>query len=226
MSDDLSDLRKRVDDLSAHNELLTKTLREARDQVLELHHEIEKLGLPPNTFGLFISTAESGLINIVFNGRQMRVALSPEIDASALKRGQELILNESMNVIEVGGITNSGQLVTFVELAEDGERILVRGQADEVHVVLCAHPIDVAQLRSGDSLLCDLRAGFAFERIAKSEIDDLLLEEVPDVSYEDIGGLQEQIESIVDAVELPFLQAKMFADYSLMAPKGILLYGP
>lgn len=225
-SEDLSDLRKRFDDLSAHNDLLTKTLREARDQVLELHHEIEKLGLPPNSYALFVSAAENGLINIVFNGRQMRVAFSPEVDASALKRGQELLLNESMNVIEVGGTTNSGQLVTFVEVVEDGERILVRGQADEVHVVLCAHPIDVASLRSGDSLLCDLRAGFAFERIAKSEIDDLLLEEVPDVSYEDIGGLQEQIESIIDAVELPFLQAKMFADYSLKAPKGILLYGP
>ena len=225
-SEDLAGLQKRVDDLAAHNELLTKTLREARDQVLELHHEIEKLGLPPNNFALFLSHAQDGLVNIVYNGRQMRVAVSPEVEVSTLKRGQELILNESMNVIQVGALTNSGQLATFVEATEDGERILVRGQAEEVHVVLCAHPIDVSQLRSGDSLLCDLRAGFAFERIAKSEIDDLLLEEVPDVSYEDIGGLQEQIESIVDAVELPFLQAKMFADYALKAPKGILLYGP
>jgi len=225
-SDDLAGLRKRVDELGAHNELLTKTLREARDQVLELHHEIEKLGLPPNNYALFLSPAETGLINIIFNGRQMRVAVSPEVDTKALRRGQELILNESMNVIQAAGLTNSGQLVSFVEVAQDGERILVRGQADEVHVVLCAHPITVAELRSGDSLLCDLRAGFAFERIAKSEIDDLLLEEVPDVSYEDIGGLQEQIENIIDAVELPFLQAKMFADYSLKAPKGILLYGP
>ncbi|NBX70735.1 MAG: proteasome ATPase, partial [Actinobacteria bacterium] len=124
-SDDIAGLQKRLDDLSAHNELLTKTLREARDQVLELHHEIEKLGLPPNNFALFLSLAETGLVNIVFNGRQMRVAVSPEVDASALKRGQELILNESMNVIQAGGLTNSGQLVTFVELAQDGERILV-----------------------------------------------------------------------------------------------------
>lgn len=225
-SDELAGLQKRVDDLAAHNEMLTKTLKEARDQVVELHHEIEKLALPPNTYALFLSHAQDGLVNIVFNGRQMRVAVSPDVSRTELKRGQELILNDSMNVVQVGGITNSGQLATLVEVAEDGARILVRGQGDEVHVVLCAEQIDVSELRSGDSLLCDLRAGFAFERIAKSEIDDLLLEEVPDVSYQDIGGLKNQIESIIDAVELPFLQAKMFADYSLKAPKGILLYGP
>jgi len=222
----LDEMQKRLDDLLAHNELLAKTLGQTRDQVVALHHEVEKLSLPPNGYGIFLAQSEQGFAEILVNSRQMRVSISPGIDASKLQRGQDVLLNDAMNIVEVASFRAHGELATFMEAIEDSGRVLVRGRSDEVQVVFCATSLDVNDLRIGDSLLCDLRSGFAFERILQSEIDDLLLEEVPDITYEDIGGLQEQIESIIDAVELPFIQAKMFADYSLKAPKGILLYGP
>ncbi|NBU31830.1 MAG: proteasome ATPase [Actinobacteria bacterium] len=224
--EDLATLQKRVDDLVAHNELLAKTLRQARAEISELHQELEKLGLPPNNYGIFLNHESDGLINISFNSRQMRVAVNTELDYKNLSRGQLVVLNDAMNVIEFGELPKSGQLATFLEPVGDGDRILVRGLADEIHVVQAAEQVAINELQFGDNLLCDLRVGYAFERIARSEIEDLLLEEVPDISYEDIGGLQSQIESIIDAVELPFLQAKLFAEYALKAPKGILLYGP
>src|SRR3712207_7776539 len=74
-------------------------------------------------------------------------------------------------------------------------------------------------MRSGDSLLLETRSGYVYERIPKSEVEELVLEEVPDIDYGDIGGLSRQIEQIRDAVELPFLHADLFREYELRPPK-------
>ena len=223
-----TELQRQLDDLQARNEMLTKTLKESRDQLIELHAQVEKLGMPPNNFALFDSVDSDGLVRVNFNSRLMRVSTSPEIDASSLQRGQLVILNDSMQIVDTGDWAKNGQLATFLEAIADAEvpRVLVKGNGDEVHAVTLSSQVNQSDLRFGDNLLCDLRAGYAFERIARSEIDDLLLEVVPDIRYEDIGGLETQIERIVDAVELPFLHASLYAEYSLKAPKGILLYGP
>ena len=227
-SENQNELKRQVDDLQARNEMLTKTLKESRDQLIELQAQVEKLGLPPNNFAVFDSLDSEGLARVNFNSRVMRVSVSPDIDSQSLQRGQLVILNDSLQIVDTGDWSKNGQLATFLESINDAEvpRVLVKGNADEVHAVTLSAQIQQANLRFGDNLLCDLRAGYAFEQIARSEIDDLLLEVVPDIRYEDIGGLETQIERIVDAVELPFLHASLYADYSLKAPKGILLYGP
>ncbi|HAN72316.1 MAG TPA: proteasome ATPase, partial [Actinobacteria bacterium] len=209
-----------------HNGRLIQTLRDAREQIVTLKEQVDKLGDPPHTFGTVISLEEAGTATITASGRKMRVAVSPSVDRSLLLPGREVVLNESLTVIDALAFEEVGEIVVFKELLEGGDRGLVVGHTDEERVVRIAEPLRGIRLRAGDSLLCDVRTGVVYERIPKSEVEELVLEEVPDIRYEDIGGLRDQIEAIRDAVELPFLHPDLYAEHQLKPPKGILLYGP
>lgn len=219
-------LHAQIDDLTANNQQLAKTLREAREQIVVLKEEVERLSSPPNGFAIFEALAGKDAADVNVNGRKMRVNLAPSMDVSTLHAGQEVVLNESMNVVIAGVYGDNGELATYKEHLEDGRRILVANRSDEERVLRIADGLVDVELKSGDSLLCDFKSGYALERIAKTEVEDLVLEEVPDIAYSDIGGLNEQIEMIQDAVELPFLHPELFQQYELKPPKGILLYGP
>ena len=209
------------------NERLTSTLVEARDQLVALKEEVEKLSQPPCTYGVFIEGFEEDSTADVFsNGRKMRVHLSPGVTFDELRRGQEVMLNEALNIIGAHDFEIQGEVVTLKEVFEDGKRALVIARTDEERVVELADPLLHEKIRAGDSLLLDAKSGHVLERLPKPEVEELILEEVPDISYEDIGGLAEQIEEIRDAVELPYLHAELFREYDLDPPKGILLYGP
>lgn len=229
-----NDLSERVEQLTSRNEKLLETLKEARQQLIALREEVDRLGQPPSGFGVLIDVCADETVDVFTSGRKMRLTLSPNIDSSTLQRGQHLRLNEALTVVEAVGFDVVGEISTLRELLGDGTRALVVGHADEERVVNLAAPLVHVEnggeaerkLRPGDSLLVDSKAGFAIERIPKAEVEDLVLEEVPDVDYTDIGGLRRQIEQIRDAVELPFLHADLFRDYELRPPKGVLLYGP
>ncbi|MGH9118747.1 MAG: proteasome ATPase [Acidimicrobiales bacterium] len=210
----------------AQNEKLTYTLREAREHIAALREEVDKLTRPPSAYGTFLSTNDDGTVDVFSGGRKMRVSLHPEIESDELKRGQEVVLNESLNVVLARGTDLTGEVVTLKEILEDGTRALVLGRADEERVCELIDDLIGSKLRSGDTLLMDIRSGLILERLPRPEVEELVLEEVPDITYDDIGGLDEQIEQIADAVELPFLHQALFAEYRLPAPKGILLYGP
>lgn len=207
-----------------HNQRLIATLRDAREQIVALKTEVDRLGEPPSGFATVVASHEDGTADVVSSGRKLRVAVSP--GAGELAPGQEVLLNEAMNVISARAFEDTGEIVVFKEFLDEGRRALVIGHTDEERVVRVAEPLRSVRVRAGDSLLCDVRSGYVFEVIPKSEVEELVLEEVPDIRYEDIGGLGEQIDAIRDAVELPFLHADLFAEHDLRAPKGILLYGP
>jgi proteasome-associated ATPase len=209
----------------SQNERLAATLREAREQIIALKEEVEKLTAPPSGFGVFLGVNDDGTINISSGGRKLRVNVHPEIDPKSLQPGQELMLNEALNVVEACAYEVQGEVVSLKELL-GADRALVIGNADEERVVQIGEPLRNHHLRAGDSLLLDVRSGFVLEHLPKPEVEELILEEVPDISYQDIGGLADQIEQIRDAVELPFLHADLFAEHQLKPPKGILLYGP
>jgi len=210
----------------SQNEKLTYTLREAREHISALREEVDKLTQPPSAYGTFLGTNDDGSVDVFSGGRKMRVALHPELDTSALKRGQEVVLNESLNVVLARGTEVSGEVVTLKELLEDGTRALIVGRADEERVVELSEALIGEKLRAGDTVLMDSRTGLLLEKLARPEVEELLLEEVPDISYDDVGGLDTQIEAITDAVELPFVYRDLFVDHKLPPPKGILLYGP
>ncbi len=210
----------------AQNEKLTYTLREARDHIAELREEVEKLTQPPSAYGTLLGRNDDGTVDVFSGGRKMRVALHPAIEADELARGQEVVLNESLNVVLTRRSEISGEVTTLKELLDDGLRALVVGRADEERVVELAEHLIGQKLRAGDTLLMDPRSGLLLEKLPRPEVEELILEEVPDVTYEDVGGLDSQIEQITDAVELPFLHQELFAEHKLPAPKGILLYGP
>ncbi|HEU4396721.1 MAG TPA: proteasome ATPase [Actinomycetota bacterium] len=209
----------------SQNERLAATLREAREQIIALKEEVEKLTAPPSGFGVFLGVNDDGTINISSGGRKLRVNVHPEIDPKSLQPGQELMLNEALNVVEACAYEVQGEVVSLKEMLGP-DRALVIGNADEERVVQIGEPLRNRHLRAGDSLLLDVRSGFVLEHLPKPEVEELILEEVPDISYQDIGGLADQIEQIRDAVELPFLHADLFAEHQLKPPKGILLYGP
>ena len=212
----------------SQNERLTFTLREAREHIAALREEVDKLTQPPSAYGTFLAHNEDGTIDVFSGGRKMRVALHPEMAArgdAELERGAEVVLNESLNVVLARGRERSGDIVTLKELLEDGRAVIV-GRADEERVVELADSLAGVKLRSGDSVLMDSRTGLLLERLPRPEVEELILEEVPDISYADVGGLDDQIEAITDAVELPFLHRDLFIEHKLPAPKGILLYGP
>ncbi len=226
-------LEKRLAETSAEltkaresNELLDRTLREARDQLVTLKEEVDKLSQPPSSYGIFLNGFEEDRSADVFtNGRKLRVNVAPEVDFKQVRRGQEVMLNEAMNVIGVFSFEIQGEVVTLKEKL-DGNRLLVLGRTDEERVVELAAPLEKETLRAGDSLLLESKSGHVLERLPKPEVEELILEEVPDISYKDIGGLDYQIEEIRDAVELPYLHAELFKEHKLDPPKGILLYGP
>ena len=243
-SDELTEERllhaqTKVTTLRDQNDKLAATLREARDQIITLKEEIDRLATPPSGFGIFLSLHPDGTVDVFTGGRKLRVTVSPTVAASELRRGQEVMLNEALNVVAALGYERAGEVVMLKELLlpEDRsegsdaatvapDRALVISRADEERVVHLAETLADVPLRAGDSLLVEPRSAYAFERIPKSEVEELVLEEVPDIDYGAIGGLIKQIEQIRDAVELPFLHAELFREHQLRPPKGVLLYGP
>ncbi|HEV7191596.1 MAG TPA: proteasome ATPase [Jatrophihabitantaceae bacterium] len=222
----LNEAQARVATLNDRNDRLAETLREARDQMVALKEEIDRLAQPPSGYGVFLEAFEDGTVDIFTSGRKLRVAVSPEVTLAELQHGQEVMLNEAMNVVAARGFERAGDVVMLKEILEGGDRALVIGHTDEERVVHLADYLRENPLRIGDSLLLDSRSSYAYERIPKSEVEELILEEVPDIDYTNIGGLIKQIEAIRDAVELPFLHADLFREHQLRPPKGILLYGP
>ncbi|WP_174401226.1 proteasome ATPase [Mycolicibacterium sphagni] len=244
---DVHQLEARIDSLAARNAKLMDTLKEARQQLLALREEVDRLGQPPSGYGVLLTSHEDDTVDVFTSGRKMRLTCSPNIDVKSLKQGQTVRLNEALTVVEAGNYESVGEISTLREILADGHRALVVGHADEERIVWLAEPLVTQEdlppelaaglseaelnqrprrLRPGDSLLVDTKAGYAFERIPKAEVEDLVLEEVPDVAYSDIGGLTRQIEQIRDAVELPFLHKELYREYALRPPKGVLLYGP
>jgi proteasome-associated ATPase len=212
----------------SQNERLTFTLREAREHIAALREEVDKLTQPPAAYGTFLAHNDDGTVDVFSGGRKMRVALHPEVAAQSdfdLQRGAEVVLNESLNVVLARSGEKSGEVVTLKDVLEDGRAVIV-GRADEERVVEVAEVLSEVKLRSGDSMLMDSRTGLLLEKLPRPEVEELILEEVPDISYADVGGLDDQIEAITDAVELPFLYRDLFVEHKLPAPKGILLYGP
>ncbi|MDQ1287943.1 MAG: proteasome-associated ATPase [Actinomycetota bacterium] len=224
-AEQITRLRAQVSQLATQNDRLTSTLRDARDQIVALKNEVDRLAQPPNTFGVFVALAEEGTVEVMSSGRKMRVAVSPAVDPAELRPGQEVMLNEAFTVVASRAFERVGEIVILKELLEE-DRALVVAHADEERVVHLAGSLREQHLRVGDALTLESRSGFVFEKIPRSEVEELVLEEVPDIDYTDIGGLSSQIEQIRDAVELPFLHPDLFREHGLRPPKGILLYGP
>jgi proteasome-associated ATPase len=225
LEEQLLEARGQVAQTRSNNEKLTITIQQTRDQIAALRDEVEKLTQPPAVYGTFVDFNDDGTVDIFASGRKMRVALHPAIDPGQIDRGNEVVLNESFTVIGVRDCDGQGEVVTVKEVLDE-RRVLIYGRADEERVVELADSLRDVKLRSGDALVLDLRSNLLTERLVRQEAEELVLEEVPDITYADVGGLDAQIESITDAVELPYLHRALFQDYELPAPKGILLYGP
>ena len=222
----LRDAQVNLAAVTSQNERLAATLREARDQIVALKEEVDRLAQPPSGFGIFLDARGDGTVDVFTGGRKMRVNVSPAVEVDELRPGQEVVLNEALNVVLAQAYETVGEVVMLKETLQGGDRALVIAHADEERVVRLAEPLLSAPLRAGDALLLEPRSGYVYERIPKAEVEELILEEVPDITYADIGGLGPQIEQIRDAIELPYLHADLFREHMLRPPKGVLLYGP
>jgi len=223
----VTDLQTNLAAVTTQNERLVSTLKEARDQIVTLKEEVDRLAQPPAGFGVFLQHNDDDTVDIFTGGRKLRVAVSPGVELEGMVRGQEVMLNEAMNVVAALAFERVGEVVMLKEVLADGERALVVGHTDDEKVVRLAEPLlDGEHLRVGESLLLEPRSGYVYERVPKSEVEELVLEEVPDIDYTLIGGLAAQIEQIRDAVELPYLHPDLFTEHQLRPPKGVLLYGP
>lgn len=222
----VSELRKELQSATSANDRLTQTLREAREQLVAIRSEVERLSIPPSGYATVIHAHDLSNIDIMFQGRKFRVVAMPGINPADLVPGRQVRLNESQVVIAVGEWEDSGDVVIVREVFDDGKRVLLMTNTDQETIGRIAHSLASTRLRVGDSVLFDSKSGFVYERIPKPDVEDLILEEVPDIAYSDIGGLESQIEAIRDSVEMPFLHPELFHEHDLAAPKGILLYGP
>ena len=221
----LLEAKGRLTQAVSQNEKLSVALEETRDQLAVLREEVEKLTAPPNAFGIVQGTNTDGTLDVITGGRKLRVNVEPSIEIKELEQGQEVLLNEAMNVIDARDFDPTGEVATVKEILDD-TRIIILGRADEERVVERSGPMRETFIRVGDHVRIDARTGLVHERLIRPEVAELVLEEVPDIQYEDIGGLGGQIETIRDAVELPYVHKLLFEDYGLAAPKGVLLYGP
>ena len=225
LEEELLDARGQLTQSRSSNEKLSSAMQQTRDQLAVLREEVERLTQPPAVYGTFSNFNEDGTVDILATGRKMRVSILPSLDPGQLHRGDEVVLNESFTVIGIRDFDGQGEVVTVKEVIDE-RRILISSRGNEERVVELADSLLGERLRSGDVLLFDVRSGFVVEKLARQEVEDLVLEEVPDISYADVGGLDAQIEDITDAVELPYVHRALFREYELPAPKGILLYGP
>jgi proteasome-associated ATPase len=207
------------------NEKLATVLEETREQLAVLREEVEKLTAPPNPFGVVLQVNEDGTVDVSTSGRKLRVSVEPTLEVKALERGQEVLLNEAYNIIDVRAFDTAGEVVRIREILDE-RRLIILGRADEERVVELAESMDDTFIRVGDHVRMDPRTGLVLERLVRPEVEELVLEEVPDIDYHQVGGLREQIEAIRDAVELPYVHKERFDEYQLAAPKGVLLYGP
>lgn len=214
-----------IEELGQRNSRLTSTLSEARDHIVALREEVDRLAQPPNGYATFVRSNDDGTADIMQQGRKLRVSIAPSLDQEQLRPGVEVALNEALNVVSLRGFEETGELVTIKEFLGD-DRCLVVGRSDDERVARLAGSLQRSDLRVGQSVTIDTRSGFIYEMIPKSEVEELVLEEVPQIEYSDIGGLGSQIDQIRDAVELPFLHPELFREHGLRPPKGILLYGP
>lgn len=225
LEDQLMEQKGKLLAAGQQNDKLTTVLQEAREQLVVLRQEVEKLSAPPNPYGSVVAVHTDGTVDVVASGRKLRVAAQPTIEVKELQVGQEVLLNEAMNIVEVGGFDPIGDVVLIKDRLDDG-RLVVLAHADEERVVGLADCMRDVYVRVGDHVRIEPRTGLVFEKLARPEVEELVLEEVPDIDYEQIGGLLEQIEAIRDAVELPYRHKALFKSYDLKAPKGVLLYGP
>ncbi len=221
----LSQARAQLEQAHKQNDRLTEALQEAKSRIEAMRMEVEKLTAPPASYGIYSSANDDETVNVYVTGRKLKVNLHPSIRVKELRKGQEVILNEALNVIESRGFDLQGEVVRLKDNL-DGKRAVVTLRTDEERVAELAEPLLMQRLSVGDHLLFDARSGYLLEKLPKSEVEELVLEEVPDIKYTDIGGLHDQIEQIQDAVELPVLHPELFKEHKLRAPKGVLLYGP
>ncbi|HET9673056.1 MAG TPA: proteasome ATPase [Actinomycetota bacterium] len=226
LEEKLVETREALARATGQNEKLADALRGEKDRIESLAEEVEKLSQPPATFGVFIRrNDDDGSVDVVTAGRKMRVMPAPDLDAERLRSGAQVILNDALNVVEVLDPDGAGEVVKVKDRL-GADRAIVVSRGDEEHVAYLAGSLLGTTVRAGDPVLYDARSGVATELLPREEVEELVLEEIPDISYEDIGGLEGQIEAIRDAVELPFLYAELFQEHELEAPKGVLLYGP
>jgi proteasome-associated ATPase len=225
LEEKLVETREALARAAGQNEKLADALRDEKQRIESLAEEVEKLSQPPATFGIFVGTNDDGSVDVVTAGRKMRVMPAPDLDADKLRSGAQVILNDALNVVEILDPDGAGQVVKVKDkLGTD--RAIVVSRGDEEHVAYLAGSLLGTTVRAGDPVLYDARSGVATELLPREEVEELVLEEIPDITYEDIGGLEGQIEAIRDAVEMPFLYAELFHEHELEAPKGVLLYGP
>lgn len=217
--------REQFGDAERQNERLVEALQESKQQIELLKEEVDKLCAPPNGYGLFCESNKDGTVEIFVDGRQMRVNVHPGVDPLQFVSGQQLVLNEAFNVVEASGFVPRGEIATVVDLLFEN-RAIVLGHTDDERVVTLSEPLRREPIKVGDNVLFDPRTHYAFEKLPKSAVEEVVLEEIPDVTYDDIGGLGEQIEVLRDSVELPYIYPDVFAEHKLSPPKGILLYGP
>jgi len=208
------------------NHRLEYALRELREEVVQLGERVEKLTRPPSPYGIVVGRNPDDQFDVLVNGRKLRVSVGGSIDCDTIELGSEVLLNDSMSIVEARHPESAGDVVTLTKVLEDGIRAIVSFRGEDERVCELSDSLRGATLRSGDLLRLDSRSNLLLEKLLQPEVEHLLLEHVPNVSFADIGGLDDQIEKIRDAVELPFLHADLFAEYQLPAPKGILLYGP
>ena len=221
----LLESKNKLSQAASQNQKLSTALEETREQLAMLREEVEKLASPPNPFGIVLGINADGTADVFTSGRKLRVNVDPNLEIKALEVGQEVLLNEAYNVVDVRHFAPSGEVVTIKEILDE-DRIIILGRADEERVVELAAPLRGEFIRVGDHLRMDSRTGLVYEKLVRPEVEELVLEEVPDVTYHAIGGLAEQIETIQDAIELPYVHKERFRRYDLAPPKGVLLYGP
>jgi proteasome-associated ATPase len=222
---ELARAEDRLSRVVGQNDKLSALLEEAREQLGVLREEVEKLTQPPNNFGTVLNVSDDGTVDILTGNRKLRVAAQPSVEVKKLQVGQEVLLNEAFNIIDIRFFEPSGEVLRVREVMDDG-RVVVIAHADEERVLNRAEVMADVKLRAGDYVRIDPKTTFILEKLERPEVEELVLEEVPDITYEDVGGLEDQIEMIRDTVELPYLHRDLFKEYQLEPPKGILLYGP
>lgn len=224
MSEAESDAHRQIVSLTEKNGRLSKALHAARGQLAMMRSQLEQITKPPAQIATLVAI-ESDELEVRLGAKQLRVGYAPTVDPSELSVGMRVRLSEDLIVLGSLGYPAEGEVATVRETLPNSRVVVATSTGGEKTLVLAGR-LRHGGITSGDSVLVDANAGTVFEKLVREDVEQLLTPSIPDVTYADIGGLDDQIERVRDAVELPFKHPQLYTSFGLRAPRGILLYGP
>jgi len=222
-----SDPRQKLLYKLRHAVMLTQAANQQREvEFKKVSDVVAKLTAPANRIGMLLEVPGDGLAHLVVGGAEYYANVDPRVAREDLKIGTQILVNEAYAVIKTLGYDRNGPILKLTEAMTDGRLRFEQEMSRQSLILRRSSDLIGTELKPGDELRIDPTQRVALEKLADRQATKHVLDEVPNVTWDQIGGQAEAIAAIRKAIEYPLLHATTFQQFKFSQPKGFLLYGP